>query len=65
MTKIIQLLQIYFRSAEIELASGKEPKRGSVALPTDMLEKIQQCVAEKDREEIEAEARRSEIMAFT
>jgi hypothetical protein len=62
MTKIIQLLQIYLRSAEIELASGKEPERGSV-LPDDMLEKLQQYIADKDREGSEAEARRSKTMS--
>jgi hypothetical protein len=62
MTKIIQLLQIYLRSAEIELASGKEPERGSV-LPDDMLEKLQQYIADKDREGSEAEARRSKMMS--
>ena len=62
MTKIIQLLQIYLRSAEIELASGKEPERGSV-LPDDMLEELQQYIADKDREGSEAEARRSKMMS--
>lgn len=61
MTKIIQLLQIYLRSAEIELASGKEPERGSV-LPDDMIEKLQQYIADKDREGTETQARRSEMM---
>ena len=39
------------------MAAGEKPERGSVALPTDLLEKIQQFVATgeaKDREYWEA-----------
>ena len=61
MNRIIQLLQTYLRAAEIELASGKEPERGSV-LPPDMLAKLQQYVADKDGEGTETQARLSEIM---
>ena len=62
-TQIIQLLQIYLRAAEVELASGKEPERGSVLSPV-MLQKLQQYVADKDREGVENQARRSEMMAL-
>jgi hypothetical protein len=59
MNKIIQLLQIYLRAAEVELASGNEPERGSV-LPDDMLEKLQQYIV--DREGTGTPARLSEMM---
>jgi hypothetical protein len=61
MNRIIQLLQIYLRAAEIELASSKEPERGSV-LPPDMLEKLQQFVADKDGEGAGTRASLSEMM---
>jgi hypothetical protein len=61
MNKIIQLLQVYLRAAEIELASGKEPERGSV-LPPGMLEKLQQYIADKDREGTETRASLSGMM---
>ena len=62
MTNIVQLLQVYLRAAELQIAAGDKPERGSV-LSADMLEKLQQYIADKDREGSEVEARRSEMMA--
>ena len=61
MSRIIQLLQTFLRAAEVELASGKEPERGSV-LPDTMLQKVQQYIVDKDGEETETRARRSDVM---
>jgi hypothetical protein len=65
LTNIIQLLQIYLRSAEIELAAGEKPERGSVALPADLLEKVQQFITDQEAQRAKDEARRSEMQALT
>jgi hypothetical protein len=62
LTNIVQLLRIYLRSAEI--VAGEKPEQGSVALPADMLEKVQQCVAAQEAQRAEDEARRSERQAY-
>jgi hypothetical protein len=62
LTNIVQLLRIYLRSAEI--VTGEKPEQGSVALPADMLEKVQQCVAAQEAQRAEDEARRSERQAY-
>ena len=64
MTRIIQLLQTYLRAAEIELAAGGKPERGSSVLPPSMLEKLQQYIPDKeDGEGTETQARHSKMMS--
>ena len=40
LTEIAQLLQVYCRLAELELAAGKKPERGHVSLPEGTPERI-------------------------
>ena len=40
LTEIAQLLQVYWRLAELELAAGKKPERGHVSLPEGTPERI-------------------------
>jgi len=40
LTEIAQLLQVYARLAEFEIASGERPKVSDVALPEDTAERI-------------------------
>jgi len=40
LTEIAQLLQVYCRLAELEIAAGERPKPGDVALPEDTGERV-------------------------
>ena len=40
LTEVVQLLQVYARLAEIEVAAGEGPKAGEVTLPEDTGERI-------------------------
>jgi hypothetical protein len=56
LTEIAQLLQVYARLAELEIAAGEKPRAGDVALPEDTAEKTKEWAEgeaerEKQREE--------------
>jgi hypothetical protein len=38
--EVVQLLQLYARLAELEIDSGKRPRAGDVALPSDIGERV-------------------------
>src|SRR5215208_6227763 len=40
LTEIVQLLQVYARLAELEIAAGERPRAGDVALTEDMGERV-------------------------
>ena len=40
LAEVVQLLQVYARLAELEIAAGERPKTGDVALPEDMGERV-------------------------
>jgi hypothetical protein len=40
LTEIVKLLQVYARLAELEIAAGKKPKAGDVALPEGIPERV-------------------------
>jgi hypothetical protein len=42
LTEIVQLLQVYARLAELEIASGERPRAGDVALPEDVPERVRE-----------------------
>jgi hypothetical protein len=49
----VQLLQVYARLAELEIASGERPKAGDVALPDGTAEKAKEWAegeAERERQ---------------
>jgi hypothetical protein len=58
LTEIAQLLQVYARLAELEIAAGERPKTGDVALPEDMRERVKQWT----EDEAEREKQREEFM---
>jgi hypothetical protein len=60
LTEIAQLLQVYARLAELEIAAGERPKAGDVALPEDMGERVRGWVEDeeakvREREELAGE----------
>ena len=54
--ELAQFLRIYVRLVELEIAIGEKPERGSIALPTNMFEEIQQYLMAMDAETSESEA---------
>ena len=57
LTEIVQLLQVYCRLAELELAAGEKPEKGDVALPEGIKERITEWaegeeVREREKEEL-------------
>lgn len=57
LTEIAQLLQVYARLAELEIAAGERPRPSDVALPEDMGERVKgwtedEAEREKQREEV-------------
>jgi hypothetical protein len=55
LTEIVQLLQVYCRLTELEIAAGEKPRVGDVALPEDMGERVKgwaegETEREKERE---------------
>jgi predicted RecB family endonuclease len=53
LTEIAQLLQVYARLAELEIAAGERPKVDDVALPEDTAEKVKEWAegeAERERQ---------------
>ena len=63
LTNIVQTLQVYLRAAELQIAAGEKPVRGSVVLPANLLEKVQQFITDQEAQRAEDEARRSEMQA--
>ena len=62
LTEIVQLLQTYALLAELELAAGGKPGRGTVALGADLYEKLLQrfiAVQEGKQEEGEEQAQQA------
>jgi hypothetical protein len=41
LAKFVQLLQVYARLAELEIAVGEKPRAGDVAVPEDTGERVQ------------------------
>ena len=53
LTEIAQLLQVYARLAELEIAAGQRPKAGDVVLPEDSAERVKgwaQGEAEREKQ---------------
>jgi len=42
LTEVVQLLQVYCRLSELELAAGEKPTSGDIALPEDAEERIRE-----------------------
>jgi hypothetical protein len=54
LTEVVQLLQVYARLAELEIAAGEKPRVGEVALPEN--------TAGRAKEWAEGEAQREAVM---
>src|SRR5215213_194714 len=51
LTEVVQLLQVYARLAELEIAAGERPKAGDVALTKDVGHRVQEWAeGEAERE---------------
>ena len=50
LTEIAQLLQVYARLAELEIAAGERPRAGEVALPEDMGERVRGWAEDEESE---------------
>ncbi|MDQ3865123.1 MAG: hypothetical protein M3317_16805 [Actinomycetota bacterium] len=53
LTEVVQLLLVYARLAELEIAAGEKPRAGEVALPEDTAEKAKEWAegeAEREKE---------------
>jgi hypothetical protein len=60
LAEVVQLLQVYARLAELELAAGERPGAGDVALPRDLPERVRGWVESeearvREREELAGE----------
>ena len=42
LTEVVQLLQVYARLAELEIAAGEKPKAGDMALPEDIPDRVKE-----------------------
>jgi hypothetical protein len=55
LNEIVQLLQVYCRLAELELAAGEKPRPGDVSLPADTPERVREWAEGEDAKEQERE----------
>ncbi len=62
LTEIIQLLQVYCRLAELELAAGEKPAPGDVSLPEDTPERISEWAEDEEAKAQEREELLSELV---
>ena len=65
LTEIVQLLQVYARLAELEIATGERPKAGDVALPEDMRERVKQWAEDEAEREKQREAFMGKLRAVS
>ena len=54
--KVVQLLQVYARLAELEIAAGEKPRAGDVALPQDTAKKAKEWAEGEAEREKQREA---------
>ena len=40
LTEVVQLVQVYARLAELEIASGERPRAGDMSLPEDVPDRV-------------------------
>ena len=63
LTEIAQLLQVYARLAELEIASGEKPRLGDVTLPEDMPELVREWAEGEAEREKQREAFMGKLQA--
>jgi hypothetical protein len=56
LTEIAQLLQVYARLAELEIAAGEKPRAGDVTLPEDTGQRVRQWAEREAEKEKQREA---------
>src|SRR5919112_927375 len=63
LTEIAQLLQVYARLAELEIAAGEKPRLGDVTLPEDMPEQAREWAEGEAEREKQREAFMGKLQA--
>jgi hypothetical protein len=62
LTEVVQLLQVYARLAELEIAAGEKTRSGDVSLRKDVLERVREWAEEEEAKVREREALEDGLM---
>ncbi len=57
LAELAQLLQVYVRLTELQIATGEKPEQGGIALPADFLDRFQRYVTGEEGQNRETRAR--------
>ncbi len=57
LAELAQLLQVYVRLTELQIATGEKPEQGGFALPADFLDRFQRYVTGEEGQNRETRAR--------